>query len=440
VFGAVGIIQVVLAIAASVFLILAVNKVTGHRAAGFAVSLMLFSYTPMFLMEEQILSEALFIPLLLTSAGAAFCLIAEAKIRYAVLLALSAVLIMFVRPAGYFAPLAVVFFTIALGSRFRWMLKWAIAPMVAFALAMLLINVAVRGNASASLVGRNLFPHIAFLFEPGWATGPDREFAIIIDEALKPHRAGYQKSTSLMERFLYSMNDYNDRLSATDIALQEKFKTEGSLDGEIFRRLERIYIHFFLSTIYHKPIDYLLLIRDQMLGGWQLSVLPDPGPFTLNYVSHAAYNYEQGVLAISARKIPLGEEALRPNLAALEGFSGAYIEFFESLYRRVRLQRWLIYSIGAVTLLALPIAVFARRRSRHWLALGYCGAIIHGSTLLTAAVTVFILRYALPVDPVLLVAGVITLDGVLSWGRSRIRQFKGRFAFGRFDKATGQRA
>jgi hypothetical protein len=37
--------------------------------------------------------------------------------------------------------------------------------------------------------------------------------------------------------------------------------------------------------------------------------------------------------------------------------------------------------------------------------------------LLTAAATVFIPRYALPVDPVILLAGVIMADGVLTWAR-----------------------
>ena len=421
-------IQVSLAVAASVFLALSVTGISGSQAAGFAALLALLCYLPMFSTAGLLLSEGLFVPLLLTNVAAAIYLIAEPKIRYATLLALTAALIMFVRPAGYFAPLGVIFLTIAYASRFRWMVKWAIAPMVAFIVVTLLLNVAVRGTTSPSQVGRILFPHVAFLFDPGFVTGPDREFATVVDEALKPHRAGYQKAASLSERFLYSMNDYNPRLLATDKAIYAKFEAENrpgsSDDAANFRRLEDLYLRFFIRTIYNKPIDYLLIIRDQILGGSEISLLIDPGPFAHTYIADAVDNYQDGVQLIKAWKLPLSEQALLPNFAALDKFPGDFIDFFETFYKRIRSQRWLLYTIGVVTLFAMPIAVCFRRRSKHWLALGYCGVIIHGSMLLTAAVTVFIPRYALPVDPVILVACVIMVDGLLSWGRARLRELK----------------
>ena len=309
------------------------------------------------------------------------------------------------------------------------MLKWAVAPMIVFTAASLLINVAVRGNASPSQVGRNLFPHVAFLFEPGLVTGPDREFAIVIDEALKPHRVNYDKATSRIERYIYSMNGFNSRLSATDKAVYAKLasekKTAAQDAGADFRRLESIYVRFFMDTIYNKPIGYLSLVRDQILGGWQLGVLLDWGPFAQTYIAETSSKYRDGVDVIKNWKLPIREEALLPNTAALEGFPGQFIEFFEAQYKRIRAQRRLIYAIGAITLLAIPIAVLFGRRSRHWLALGYCGVIIHGSVLLTTAVTVFIPRYAIPVDPVILIAGVIIVDMLLSWAAWAIRILTG---------------
>ncbi|MDB5578707.1 MAG: Pectate lyase [Bradyrhizobium sp.] len=429
-FTAASAVQISLTIGACLFLALAVARATGHRAAGFAALFVLLCYLPMLAIAGQLLSEALFVPLILVNVGAAIFLIAEPKIRYAMLLALTSALIMFVRPAGYFVPLGALFLTIAMASRFRWMLKWAVAPMIVLTAATLLINVAVRGNASPSMVGRNLFPHVAFLFEPGLVTG-DRDFAIAIDEALKPHRTIYEKATSRIERYMYSMNDYNSRLSAMDrtvyakLAAERKSASQAADADADYRRLERIYIRFFLDTIYQKPIGYLSLVRDQILGGWQLGVLLDWGPFAQTYITEANSKYQDNVNVIKNRKMPIGEEALLPNTAALESFPGQFIEFFEVQYKRLRAQRRIIYAIGAITLLAIPIAVLFGRRSRHWLALGYCGVIIHGSVLLTTAVTVFIPRYALPIDPLILIAGVIIADMLLLWAAKAIRILAG---------------
>jgi hypothetical protein len=436
-------VQVTLTGAASLFVAFSIAKFSGRQAAGFAALLMLLCCLPMFSAAGLLLSEALFVPLLLLNIGAAIYLIAEPRPLYAILLALTASLIMFVRPAGYFAPLGVAFLTIACASSFRWLAKWAITPMVAFIVATLLINLAVRGSASPSQVGRILFPHVAFLFDPGSVTGLDREFALVVDEALKPHRAGYRKAIRLADRFIYSMNDYNPRLLATDKAIYatlEAGNKSGSSDALAnFRRLDSIYVRLFVSTIYNRPIDYLWLVRDQILGAWQLSILLDPGPFAQTYTAVATDNYQEGAQLIKAWKLPLSEQALLPNSAAFDKFPGHFIDFFETLYKRIRSQRWLFYTIGVVTLLAMPIAACFRRRSKHWMALGYCGVIIHGSMLLTAAVTVFIPRYAWPVDPVILVAGVIIVDGLLSWGWAAMRQLEARTTLADFLKTISFR-
>ena len=139
-------IQVSLAVGASFFLALAIARLSRYRAAGFATLFLLLCYFPMFSTGGHLLSEALFTPLILINVGAAIFLIVEPKIRYGILLALTAALVMFVRPAGYFIPLGAFFLALASASQFRWMLKWAVAPMIALTLVTLFINVAIRGN------------------------------------------------------------------------------------------------------------------------------------------------------------------------------------------------------------------------------------------------------------------------------------------------------
>jgi hypothetical protein len=109
---------------------------------------------------------------------------------------------------------------------------------------------------------------------------------------------------------------------------------------------------------------------------------------------------------------------------------GTIVDALDTVRVFLRDQRWLINIIGVVSLLAVLVAPFSR--SKHLLALGYCGVIIHGSMFLTAAVTVFIPRYALPIDPVIFVAGAIMIDGLLAWvltaTRTGLQVYHGRTA------------
>ena len=224
-------VQISLLVAACVFLALSIGKLTGHRAAACVAMLLLICYVPMFSSAGFLLSEGLFVPLLLTNVGAALHLIAEPRKRYALLLAATAALIVFVRPAGYFAPAGILFLALAYRPRLRFMLTWAIAPLIAFVFVTFLVNVTVRGNTSSSQVGRVLFPHVAFMFDPDLITCPDKPFAVLIDNVLAPRREAYRKATNLEERVRYSMNDYNSRLSATDEAVRARFATERSGPG-----------------------------------------------------------------------------------------------------------------------------------------------------------------------------------------------------------------
>jgi len=147
-------------------------------------------------------------------------------------------------------------------------------------------------------------------------------------------------------------------------------------------------------------------------------------------------NYDESVKLVRDRGLDIREDALKPNISAIEGWPGRVIAYFDTMYRRIQSQRWLTYLLGVVTLLAIPLSVF--RPLRHTVALGYCGVIIHGSMLLTAAVTVFIPRYALPVDPILLVAGVIVASGSMSWAIRTAKQRAGNFGFDPAYRSNGE--
>jgi membrane protein YdbS with pleckstrin-like domain len=69
-------------------------------------------------------------------------------------------------------------------------------------------------------------------------------------------------------------------------------------------------------------------------------------------------------------------------------------------------KRHIAWIVGLVSLMAIPIAIFFRRASPNWLALGSVGTMIHGSVVLIAAARTLVPRYALPIDVMVIIRGV----------------------------------
>ncbi|MFH1345631.1 MAG: hypothetical protein ABIL01_31160 [Pseudomonadota bacterium] len=429
-----GAIQVALLTAACIFIAWQINRLSGRAAPGFVALVLLLVCTPAFAIEQGILSEGLFLPLILINIGAALGLIRRLEISYALLLALSAALIMLVRPAGYFAVVGILFFVIAGRSRLWW-LRWAVAPLLLLIACSFVLNMAVRGSSSQSQVGRVLFPHVAFLLDPQAVTDENRIYAQAVYDAIAKSRAGYQSTKTRMAQFNFLLNDYNQRLLASDAAihrqliLQPRAPEPGQDERAArFRRMNDIYLSLFLSTIAHEPLAYLRLVAEQLIGAWQYSILYDYGQFKQVHQLVADTGYQDRVQIVTSRNVPLTPQDVRLNPEAMESFPGYVIQTLDTAYRNIRTQRPVIYLIGLVTLIAIPVGGLLRRQSWHWMALGYCGVMIHGSMLLTAATTVFIPRYALPVDPVILLAGAIMADGILVWATRMWRNAKGMAA------------
>ncbi len=411
-------IQITILVSACTFLAASLEDLTARHITGFVALLVLFGYTPIFLLGGTLFSEALFIPLIILNLGAAFYLIPEKKPAFALLLATTAALIMFIRPAGYFVALGIIFLLIAQRQRIGWTLKWMCLPFLTLLLATLLINVSVRGTTAPSQTGRVLFPHVAFLFEPAFVSDANKDFALIIEQILRPRVAEYNKTGDRAARVHYSMFDYNSRAHAMDAAIHKQCseKTGSACSFEV---REALYREFFLATIRHRPIEYLQLIADGLIEAWRGRIMDAHNSFTIGYVLEAD-SHSTRMKQIEFFRLPFSADDIRLYPRLVNEFPGQFADSLDAIRVFLRAQRWLICIIGIVTLLAIPIAMFAR--SRHWLALGYCGVVIHGSMLLTAAVTVFIPRYGVPVDPVILIAGVIMMDGLVSWAVGMARQ------------------
>jgi hypothetical protein len=433
-------VQGTLLIAAGTFVVLALARLTRSDATGFIALVVLACDTPLFLWGGMLFSEALFIALLFVNLGAAFILI-DGKYRMgAVLLAASAALAPFVRPVGYFVLSGLAFLLIAQRQRTRWILQWIGLPFAAVVLATMLANYGVRGNSAAAQTGRVLFPHVAFLFEPRFASEQNRRYADAVEQILAPRRAAHDKAKDRAARIFYAMQDYNSRLNAMDDGL-DRVCFEETVERCTFATREAVYWQFFLATVRHKTGEYVRMVAEGMIEAWRLRIMDAHNSFVQEYTLQAN-NQALRMDIVRFFDLPVSAEdvTLTPTLA--KEYPGKYLELLDSFRVFIRAQRWLIYLVGIVTLLAIPVSLFTQ--SPHWLALGYCGTIIHGAIILTSIATVFIPRYAVPIDPVVLLAGVIMADGAIRWlmkpARSRMaasrRPAKRQGQSIRFSRAT----
>ncbi len=428
-----GILQMTLLVCACTILALSVERLTARRFTSLAALLILLCNTPIFLQQGILQSEALFVPLLILNVGAAFLLIAEGSKAWALMLATTAALAMFVRPAGYYIPLGIIFLLMVQRERFWWTAKWALLPFVALMLVAFLVNFGIRGNAAASQTGRILFPHVAFLFDPEFSSETNKKFAYAIERTIEARRAEYSRAQGRPARIHYSMFDYNSRTDAMDSALNQQCSLETGTACS-FEKIEAIYREFFFSTIQHRPMEYLQMVIDGLIEAWRNTIIDAHYSFTVGYAMEAE-RHATLVEQINSVRLPLSADDIRLDSKLVNEVPGHLVDLIDSIRGFLHGQRWLIYIVGIVTLFAMPIAL--RTKAKHWLALGYCGVIIHGSMLLTAAVTVFIPRYASPIDPIVLIAGLIMLDGVTTWAIRKARTRPGTAIFGMTARPDG---
>jgi len=407
---AVPVVQILLLGAAAFFVCLASNQIS--VSAGLATLIVFICSTQIFLGAFALLSEALFVPLLLVNLGAAIFVIRQPnKKRWAVLLAASAAAIMFVRPAGYYAPVGILFMIVALRSQRRVLAKWSLVPFLIFLALTFVTNLAVRGSTTQSQVGRVLFPNVAFFFDPSFASDRDREIAEIFDRIMETHRAAYRQKATLADRYMFSMQNYNTRLSDMERALHQKGILSEETNAASIRQLDQTYLRLFLRTVMYRPLEYLRVVNEQLYGAWTQSIMVNHSVERL--IGWEADHLDMRLKHLARYKVPLSGDALVPDPARFAGIGKSILSALDDVLLRLQSQRWLIYLAGVLSLISIPAALIWSNSPR-LLALGYCGVMIHGSVLLTCATTVFIPRYAITVEPPLLLFGALAIEAALA--------------------------
>jgi len=400
-------IQIALLVGSCAFASASVLRLTGIRFAGIATMLLLLGHTEVFRLQGVLFSEGLFVPLLVTNAGAGLFYLATKARRFAVLVALTAAAAMFVRPAGYFLAAAVIFLILCL--RDRRTLLWAGASLLVFIACTAAVNYGVRGGATQSQVGRVLLPHAAFLFAPSFAPDHLRKYAFAVEATMTARRAEYAAiSTRRILRVTYSMNDYNRRVDEFAGAIDTVClaDTQKNCSNETIDAIMR---DLFLATIWQRPSGYLLLVADGLLEAWRTTIFAPWLGFNHVYSQESAA-HDSRLRTAKDHNLPLGPDDIRLSQDLPKRWVADVLNSLDAVRIFITAQRWLIIVIGVITFVAIPVSLFAR--STIWRSIGYCGVLIHGAMLLTAATTVFIPRYALPVDMIVLIALAITASAM----------------------------
>jgi len=412
-------VQVVALLAAGLFLAFATGSLTGSRPVTAFTAVAVTGYAPLMYRAGYILADALYAALLLAFAACGILLLKRFRPAPAVAFGILAALAWAVRPSGMILFLVVAYLSILLlrQARFRSVLAWLIVPTVAAVVLLLAITNVVRGPGFPSQAGRVLFGQVAFLFDPARVAPEDRPIAEGIAEALAPHRAGLDAQSGWMARHAFASADYPQRLVDVDLVLNR----QGSRD---FRANEALLMRLARDTIGQNFSAYLAWVAEDVAWVWRTKVL---------YMTRSASHIELAIYGqqaatrlarIERSDLPLTVEQVSIDERAATGPGAEVVNLIGRCLALIFTIPGLVPLLGALLLVAALAAPFVS--SPLIRAVGLIGAIVHLSVAMTSAVTLFIERYALHTDPLVIVGLILMIHGVLEWSCQRRAAAGGR--------------
>lgn len=413
-YTSIGIVQIIIFTIASAYASIAIRRCTGSNLTAILSFLLLSMYSEIYYYAGHILSEALYTSLLVFCAGAGIHLLNRFSKLHAAILGVAAVGACAVRPAGYFVFAAMIYISVLLVRKtsvrniaiFLWV------PAILALLSVLGGNYYMRSSNSASQVGRVIFPHVAFLFNASEIEGPNRRFADAVALAWRPYQDEFAAQATWEDRFAFSARNYNPRLLAADQAVDRILDSGGVAATDRFRRLDEAMKEMALATIASKPKQYFELVIGQTIWAWKTHMLrPKAGQMAGIAAIKSADDYRQERDQIKSFSLPIDVEDVKlDKISSLPGFIVTTVEKTSSL---IGYHQWIVHLTGVITFIAIVSAIFSKQNLLG--ALGFVGVLIHGAMILTTATTVFIPRYAVPIDPLLLLGFVLSISFISLW-------------------------
>jgi len=322
------------------------------------------------------------------------------------MVALTAVLVVLIRPAGLFVPVCTLLLFLYRFNQRQLVFVTTVLPMIISYAVLTIASNIYRDRPAQSIAWLALFPHVAHLY---FAQDLTRltSAATAVEAALEDYRRELSAQPTAVDRALYSMNNFNRASASTQLAL----RSFG------FRHREEMIPYFreyALSTIASHPRPYLSHVSDHVFTAWWIHF-----PYAANTEQWLNEHFQahQASHNLLARK--------------LEGIVHVpQIEYFElvgtsprTLTRDTSIIDGTLKVLVAIPLFGPAIAILSLSallasliwgHRMLWLAIaGYAGAMMHGAILLTALATAVIPRYVDPIVPLAVVFTAVLLDRAL---------------------------
>ena len=381
--------QVAFFVAASLVLYRELSRFS-HVAAA-VIAILILGFTEMLFYHFSLLTESLVTSFLILHIAAFAAAVRTGSIWSFIFLGATAGAAMILRPACYFLALPMLLPIVFWRGR-RWRLLLGSGGVL---LSMLVAaggsDRAVRGASSHSLAGLSLFPHVLHLFDPDRSDASDR-----VKKAIISARATMMEMRARAPDALYRHGAEMANFNSTSHAIQNELALPSEQTNSLF-------LHLAVQTIIADPLGYLATIRDNLTAAYYQFLLfeernlsPELAPV---WVRMTAQNIALVPRLGKQYRLPAPHDfpPARLAAAALLIKLDATLLIAENHVEAVRL------AILAFVLLVLGAAI--RGPWRQIAIVGLYSALIQvAGTVFVCATTVFIPRYAIPLDPAAITA------------------------------------
>jgi len=368
-------------------------------------ALALASYGPLLATALTLLSEPLYIALLLVFVASACVVLASGSRAACAVAGASAALAMATRPVGYFLLLGLALLPLLGGAGWWRRLLWIAAAAGLTFGALGLTGWALRGTATQSIAGLALFPHIAHLHvaTPGL---PHEAAARELEARLAEYRARLDGARGVDRRCKVSRESFPvlQPLASRTVASARPDDIGGEASKArppSISNANDLLRAYALAAIRAAPLGYLEHVALHVVCAWRNELVTR---YTVTGRSlGTSYRYaEQWTDDFESRYGPDVER--RPAAELIQTYSGLREKSrrFDGLNRlpgaRALRPIALLASLAGVACLLVP----RLRRRPVFAAWGLVSLLAHAAVWTTAALIPFTWRYAQPIDPLLL--------------------------------------
>lgn len=371
----------------------AIERVTRSSVIALATAIGLLVLGESLTYAIALMPESTFTSLLLLHAAAAGHAFARPS-RLAFLgMAVTAILAVAIRPVGYFLFGGILFLLLFWSSARKRVFLWLLCPAVVLFTAYSVSDRALRTGDSAGVGAYDLFTHISAIYQPPPNLSPAL-IAATQGPVLKSYQDARRHAASWIDRQMLEQNSC-DRINDEVCGRMGSCVTADAAPA-LFR------LSFY--TIMHHPFGYLKIVLENLFVWYKNMILasqPDVGP---NLMSDYKYQWpaiEDFLSRYDHRPAKLPLEGIEKDWVLTQP-SALLLAFavspdWQSVVKIVFIAVGIFAAIVFVLGYANPSEIFV----------AYIAALTGGGALLVSLTYVFLMRFAIPLDPLVLIIAII---------------------------------